>query len=352
MAAVEIRGWCDHQPTAKPGGKDVGKPTVSRSHGAILVAGRHPRTEPIRMRNECRWPDPRRRVPARSPRRRGAEYRRRASRRSPAETLHAVKADPSRPSPASESASALNPGAQSQQTTVLLKQPGSLVEAEDAVEVLHRDSACPANQVILGREYQHFSANYLDADIQEVCASRVLRCRRICSNAHKRCGGIIVPVELRQCGLRDGPCGRRIDRAENTAIHWHQVRRENDRYRRTRHIRKCLFNLRRMPVGTYSIRRNAFIAFWEMEVQFWRASTAGNTALAVDHDTGQFNQLVCHQRRKPQNRGLRVATRVCDEPRTRQLIAIHFRQSIDRLIQILRVVVCFLVPLLVNLHVA
>ena len=77
---------------------------------------------------------------------------------------------------------------------------------------------------------------------------------------------------------------------------------------------KRLLDLRRVAVRADRVGRYALVAFREVEVQLRRAPAARHARLAIDHDGRQLDQPFRDERRKAEDRRLRIAAGVGDEP--------------------------------------
>src|ERR1019366_19384 len=82
------------------------------------------------------------------------------------------------------------------------------------------------------------------------------------------------------------------------------------------------------------------------------AAAAGDAALAVDDDAVRFKVAAGGQRRKAEYARLRIATGVGKELGRDDFLAVHFRQTVDRLGEMREVFVTGAVPLGVDVGIA
>jgi hypothetical protein len=86
--------------------------------------------------------------------------------------------------------------------------------------------------------------------------------------------------------------------------------------------------------------------------QLRRPPRTGNAALGIDDDRARLDVLAGDEWCESQNARLRIATGVGDELGTANLVAIDFRQSINRLGEVGEIVVTLPIPLGVDVGIA
>src|SRR5262249_55602850 len=87
----------------------------------------------------------------------------------------------------------------------LSQQGGCLGVSVHAVEVLYRDAAGAADEVVLASEHQHATADHAYRQVEEVRPRTELRGRQVIDNADERRPRIVGAVQLQQLLLRERP---------------------------------------------------------------------------------------------------------------------------------------------------
>ena len=156
---------------------------------------------------------------------------------------------------------------------------------------------------------------------------------------HKRLVGIhrfVVGADLLVA-----PIGRHahIDRAQDSAIDWQQVRREDNcrpsgaklRGMRLRNARGFLLHLADVAVHMAdAIRREVFAHFHKAGVLLGCTPRPRHTRLRVGDDRGVGERAGAQQRCQGQQHAGWVAARVGDQRRVAQGVAVQFGQAIGR----------------------
>ena len=101
-----------------------------------------------------------------------------------------------------------------------------------------------------------------------------------------------------------------------------------------------------------AVGRHAFVALGEMRRQFRRAARAGDAALLSMMMSVQVDEFLRHQRRQAKNAGLRIAAGIGDQLGGPDLVAVDFRQTVDRVREIGQIVMAFAVPLGIDVRIA
>src|SRR5262245_8916362 len=102
--------------------------------------------------------------------------------------------------------------------------------------------------------------------------------------ANKRRSAVVGAKQFHKLrfGYRSGR--RRVDRREDAAVHWYEMRRENDFDGFARQVAEHLLDLRRVAMFADAVGRHAFVALGKMVMQLGRAASDGDATLAFDDD--------------------------------------------------------------------
>src|SRR3954470_12606969 len=107
--------------------------------------------------------------------------------------------------------------------------------------------------------------------------------------------------------------------------------RENDANLAISNLREHLVDFRHVPMGADTVRRNAFVALWEMQMSLWLATCAAHSALAINDDSPGQNRAGSQQRRKRQDGRRRITAWIGDEIGALDSLPKNLRQSIHSL---------------------
>src|SRR5688572_16478563 len=124
--------------------------------------------------------------------------------------------------------------------------------------------------------------------------------------------------------------GREIKRAQDSAVHGNQMRRELNYNLLAGRFGKFLFDFGEMPVLRHSVGANTFVALDKEVIEFGFAAGAAHTAERVGDDPRRLDQLFAEQWEDWQQNARGITTRRGDERRTLDRVAIDLGQTVDR----------------------
>jgi hypothetical protein len=142
-----------------------------------------------------------------------------------------------------------------------------------------------------------------------------------------------------------------ISRGEHAARHRHQVRRKRNCKLASQKLAQLLLDLRRVAVFAQTVRGDRFVGFAKMRRLSEFAPGSRNTGFGIDDDGLRIRPVLLHERSQRQNCAGRVAPRIGHQLRFLYFVPMQFRQSVNRLLDDLRIEVRRLVPVAVYLRI-
>ena len=193
------------------------------------------------------------------------------------------------------------------------QQRGGFIKPAQKIEVLHGDAGGSFDEVVEARDHDQLLAAEADGDVTVVGKCRILRRGQMIDDPDERFAFVEVTHDLQQFGLRRFASQTRIDRGQDAAVHWDQMRSEDDLNILAAGVGEDLFDLRRVAVLANRVGRHPFVAFREKRVELRHAAGTAHSALGVDDDAGRFDQFRAQQRCQRENRRAGVAAGVRDQ---------------------------------------
>ncbi|GBH14720.1 hypothetical protein KPSA3_00614 [Pseudomonas syringae pv. actinidiae] len=228
-----------------------------------------------------------------------------------------------------------------------MRQPGALIKTEQDVHVLHCLTGRTFNQIVDNRQHDNqiatLRAMHRDAAHIGTTHTAGFGMAARWHHVHKRLIGIALLEQRLQVHRAIGYS--RVERGMNATNHRHQMRNKRQTDITARSATQALGDFRQMTMAFYGIGLEAFVG---LRIQRTNAQTTPGTAdagFAVGNQASVIGNACFKQWQETQLGSRWVAARHSNEPRVLDLLAIDFRQPVNRILQQFRRPMRLAVPL-------